>query len=311
MKKKEHEDFINEMNIINPNISFIGLYQSRKRKIACQCNVCGHQWLACPDNLLSGKGCPRCASEKISRLKQKTHEQFLHDLHNKHPNIMAISTYAGAHKKMKFKCSTCEHVWETTPHSVLMHKGCPQCSYRKTGLSLRKTHSQFLSDLSVIDPMIVPLDEYQSARRKMLFRCVRCGNVWSANPIDVIHGTSCPNCSMSKGERRIDAYLHRRDILHEHQKKYNDLLGIKNRKLSFDFFLPEINTLIEYQGEFHDHSVSFQSEEDFLSQEKHDQLKKAYAIKNQINVIYIWYYEFELIDEILEKSLQNPVTITA
>lgn len=40
------------------------------------------------------------------------------------------------------------------------------------------------------------------------------------------------------------------------QKEFDNLLGVKNGKLKFDFYLPTYNFLIEYQGEYHDGSIT-------------------------------------------------------
>lgn len=40
-RKKTHEEFVNEMKIINPNITILGLYKDIKSKIECKCARCG------------------------------------------------------------------------------------------------------------------------------------------------------------------------------------------------------------------------------------------------------------------------------
>ena len=59
--KKTNETFIEEMNRINPAITFLDEYKGRDNKISCKCKKCENIWLAMPRNLLHGTGCPNCA----------------------------------------------------------------------------------------------------------------------------------------------------------------------------------------------------------------------------------------------------------
>ena len=72
-KRRTHEEFIELVNDINPNIEIIGKYVNAKTKIECKCKKCGHKWSPRPHHLLEGYGCPNC--NHISR--RKTHEQFI------------------------------------------------------------------------------------------------------------------------------------------------------------------------------------------------------------------------------------------
>lgn len=96
------------------------------------------------------------------------------------------------------------------------------------------------------------------------------------------------------------------------QKSFDGLLGIKGNPLTYDFYIPACNLLIEYQGEYHDHSVSFQTDEDFEKQKEHDRRKREYAEVHGIHLLEIWYYDN--LEEKLRQELDNitdPVTITA
>ena len=97
-------------------------------------------------------------------------------------------------------------------------------------------------------------------------------------------------------------------------KKYPDLRGVggkyRSLPLSYDFYLIDYNLLIEYQGEFHDHTASIQTDEAYEIQVKHDELKRNYAMEHNINLLEIWYYDFDNIERILEDHLKNPVTTT-
>lgn len=59
-RRKNHNDFVNEMKLINDNIIIKGEYKQNKTPILCECKIDNHQWYATPNNLLRGSGCLLC-----------------------------------------------------------------------------------------------------------------------------------------------------------------------------------------------------------------------------------------------------------
>jgi len=62
--KKTHEEYINELKDINPDIEVIGEYINNKNKIVHKCLWCSFEWLESPNHVLSGRGCPKCRNKK-------------------------------------------------------------------------------------------------------------------------------------------------------------------------------------------------------------------------------------------------------
>jgi hypothetical protein len=115
----------------------------------------------------------------------------------------------------------------------------------------------------------------------------------------------CPECQFSKGEKRISEWLLKNNIEYIAQKEFDGLLGLRNGKLSYDFFLPQYNLLIEYQGEQHDYYIPniHKTEQKFQRQQEHDLRKREYAKENNIKLLEIWYWDYGNIEEILELNL--------
>ena len=101
------------------------------------------------------------------------------------------------------------------------------------------------------------------------------------------------------------------NIKYIQQKTFENLVGIGNCALSYDFYIPLYNLLIEYQGEYHDGTVPTQTEFDFLRQQEHDKSKRNYAKTHNIQLLEIWYWDFDRIYEILNNTLHNLVTTIA
>ena len=63
-KKKSHDEFVAEMNLVNPDIEIIGQYKNSATKILCKCKLDNHEWYGTPNALCHGVGCPMCSTSK-------------------------------------------------------------------------------------------------------------------------------------------------------------------------------------------------------------------------------------------------------
>ena len=87
----------------------------------------------------------------------------------------------------------------------------------------------------------------------------------------------------------------------EYQKKFDDCKHINH--LIFDFYLPETNAIIEYDGEFHYRDVHGGLE----IQKIRDSIKNEYCYKNNIKLIRIPFYKFNEIEDILNKYIYGNI----
>ena len=230
-------------------------------------------------------------------------------------DIRIIGKYAGNNKKIECQCLTHNQIFFITPHHLLYGEtGCQECIALKNHQSGLKTHEQFIQDLYSVNPNITVIGLYNGAKYKIEVECKKCGHVWEPEATSLLCGYGCPGCTFSKGEERVKIYLCNHDVVFERQKKFPDLKGIGGFPLSYDFYLPEYNLLIEYQGEFHDGTATIQTKDGLERQQQNDLRKKEYALNHNINFLEIWYYDFNNIDCILSNyfnNLKNPVTTTA
>jgi very-short-patch-repair endonuclease len=108
---------------------------------------------------------------------------------------------------------------------------------------------------------------------------------------------NCPKCQVSRGEQKIADYLNTKCI------KYIWEYRIENQ-LRFDFYLPDINVAIEYDGEQHFKPILYYGGHDKLKEtQQRDKKKNRYCQKVGIKLIRIPYTEFDKIDKILQKEL--------
>lgn len=60
-ESKSHEQFVIELQNVNPDIEVIGIYTGTHKKIKCKCKLDGTIWYGYPSNLLNkSAGCPTC-----------------------------------------------------------------------------------------------------------------------------------------------------------------------------------------------------------------------------------------------------------
>ena len=304
-KRKTHEEFVEEMKNVNPNIEIIGTYIKAKEKILCRCKIDGNEWYAFPGNLLKGQGCQKCWRITLSKLKTKTHEQFVKEMVVKHPNILVLGKYINNSTKIQCQCNICNNIWYTVPNNLLSAgEGCPCCGNLKSAYKRSKTHTDFINDMKILHPEIDVLGQYINAKNKILCCCKNCNHEWMVAPTNLLQGQGCPKCNKPKGEIKIEDFLIKNNIDYITQYTFDDLLGINLGQLSYDFYLPKYNCLIEYQGGQHYKPIKFFGGiKQFNIQQEHDKRKYDYAQSHNINLLEIPYWDFDNIEQILESRL--------
>ena len=221
----------------------------------------------------------------------------------KHPELIVNSLYTTAFDKVNCICKICGEVFDGIPANMLSGAGCNKCGNKKIGEKLTKPFLQFKEELYNVNPNVSILGEYTKQSSHIHVKCNVCNHEWSPLGTSLLSGFGCPMCANSHGEKRIDKYLHSLNINHEHQKEYDGLYGSRGGLLSYDFYLLDYNLLIEYQGEYHDGTAGNQTQEDFDRQILHDKLKKEYTKNNNIELIEIWYYDYDNIENLLNHYL--------
>ena len=111
---------------------------------------------------------------------------------------------------------------------------------------------------------------------------------------------------VSKGEKRIIDFLLSEDIEFIKEKTFIDCRGRNNRNpLRFDFFLPNHNILIEFDGEHHFAPVNKGWRAKYVHERTkiNDDIKNDYIKNKGLGLLRIPYWEFDEIDSILRKVL--------
>ena len=142
---------------------------------------------------------------------------------------------------------------------------------------------------------------------KYWFYCEDCGTEFlvSLDSLNNNRSMKCLNCTSSKGEQKIKDWLNNNKFSFISQKKFFGLVGLNGGNLSYDFYLPNNNLLIEYQGQQHEKYIKglHNFKKDFEKQKEHDKRKREYAKFHNIDLLEIRYWDFDNIEEILQDKI--------
>ena len=149
---------------------------------------------------------------------------------------------------------------------------------------------------------ISPFKVSCSSSKSFKFICEECGNEWSSILANVSKGKWCPQCSKSKGEKKIKLWLDCNNANYINDEPYfKDLLSDYNNPLRPDFILPEHKIWIEYDGEFHYKDIY--NDGSYELAVEYDKRKDEYAEKHGWKMIRIPYWDFDNIEKILENKI--------
>jgi DNA-directed RNA polymerase subunit RPC12/RpoP len=205
--------------------------------------------------------------------------------------------YINNKKQMAWKCGKCFHEWTTCFKSININgQWCPKCSGKLNNnmeIVREVAESRGGKCLSV---------EYNGNKKHMRWKCGKCSHEWFARFDRVKHGTWCPNCRRSWGERAIVKYLNTNSIEHVPEYILRDCNNCR-----FDFYLPELNTAIEYDGvqHFGIHKKYAPNEETLSRRRNMDVKKTIYCINKKINLLRISYTKLNHINNVLDIFLSK------
>lgn len=304
--KKSQEQYVKELYTVNPNLKVIDTYINAKTKIKHQCNICGYEWLLAPLHSLQGKGCPKC-----SKVYHRTPQEYKDEVNHINPTIKVLGDYKNNRTKINHQCLICGYIWDADPSHILQGGGCPKCAIKRNSDAQRMTHLEYLHRLNNQNIQVTPLEHYVNNVTNILHKCNKCGYEWKVRPANILSGYGCPHCSMSKGEIIISDYLKLHNITFNEQYCFDDC-KIK-RVMPFDFYLPNYNMCIEYDGEHHFKPIRFggmsidKAKSKLETQKQRDLIKDKYCQDNNIKLLRIPYWDFNNIELILN-NIFSPTT---
>ena len=204
-----------------------------------------------------------------------------------------------------FQCPECGAPVKTRIRNVV--KGsfhyCPQCRSKKRSEKMINNDYGTYNGQNLINKtfgswiVIEKLEERQNGHVLWLCECT-CGTKQKISTGNLIQGisTQCMSCSLksnqSKGAKLIENILQENNIKYDMEYSF-DNCSYKN-KLRFDFYLPDYNTCIEYDGEQHYKEKNYWRD-NLKTIQLRDNIKNKYCKEHNINLIRIPYWDLKKI----------------
>ena len=259
------------------------IFSDNNTKVKIICPKHGY-FLQTPEAHLKGQGCPLCKKLDIDDLKNK--------IKNKHGDKYNIDNISYKNALTKFKVICPEHgIFDMCPKNL---SGCKSCANKKLSLS-----NNIFIDKSIIihnNKYDYSLVNYINNKNPVDIICPKHGK-FSQRPDDHLSGHGCKYCKISSGEEIISNILKDINFIREH--KFPEC---KNDKvLSFDFYLPDINCCIEFNGKQHYEPITFFGGNDgYLKNILRDNIKVEFCKKNNIKLLIVSYLEKDIYNIVID-----------
>jgi len=264
-----------------------------------------------PFTHLAGHGCPTCAVDRRARKSHQSGNDFILSAKAIFRDKYDYSEidYKNAFQKVKIKCKIHGDFF-IRPNDHLCGHGCYDCGRERTAASIRSNKQKFVESATDInnEKYDYSFVEYKNNSTKVIIVCPKHGK-FLQSPNNHLNGQQCPKCNLSRGEEKIRKYLESHRINYIFQMTFNDCRNpTTNRKLKFDFYIPDKNILIEYDGEQHFRvgkvGSHYTNKNDVMDIKSRDIIKTKYAKSNAIQLLRIKYTKIKRIEEILGQLLK-------
>lgn len=208
--------------------------------------------------------------------------------------------YINSQSKVDIECSK-HGVFSITPNNHISQRtGCKLCKKEEV---LEASMKEWLNEClsihgSTYDYSLV---SFRKQSDKVDILCSKHG-LFNQEARSHKRGSGCPKCKQSKGESSIVRFLELNCIFFEEQKTFKDCVSIK--RLSYDFYIPSKNLLIEFQGKQHYQPIKrFGGVDKLHKQQIHDNIKRKYAKSNGYRLLEIPYTSINSIVTILTNNI--------
>lgn len=284
------------------------------QKIKAICDYCGDSYETPFVVLMDGrkiiqKDCCSCCTGKktsdVSRVKRALkYISLASKICDENDYILLTTTddYIDVKMNIDFICNKHGKQSMIFGNFISGHK-CKSCSYEERGNNL-KHNMQYVKEYieNINGNILLNPDDYKDVfTRNLNIKC-SCGNQFTTSFSNYRKAgvNSCYSCSCkeSTGEQRIRKFLEFNNIEFIQEKRFNDCRDIK--PLPFDFYLPQYNLIIEFDGKHHFEDTGFCNHE---ITKKHDEIKNQYCQSHNIDLLRIPYWEGNNIENIISDKL--------
>jgi hypothetical protein len=281
-------------------------------KINVQCDYCGVNYKTQYAIISNGRRivqkdcCPHCTGKKTSDVSLRKRAEKYMSLaaqmcrENGYELVTRIEEYVDVKMFVAFRCP--QHGVQTMMLDSLLHgHKCFKCSYVERGKKIRHANDYITSSIEAIGGnKLLNIEEYRDCTTHNLrIKCGLCGNIFTTSFANYVRAgvNRCHSCSCkeSSGEMLIRNVLDTKNITYVQEKRFDDCRDKK--PLPFDFYIPEYNLIVEFDGQHHYYPV--RGEDHHHMTVRHDKIKNDYCKANGIELLRIPYWDRSNIAEII------------
>jgi very-short-patch-repair endonuclease len=242
--------------------------------------------------------------------RQKTREEFIIQAIKTHDNKYDYSKtiYINTATKIIIICPIHGEFFQRPNDHISGGYGCPLCAIDLISKTNNKTAKEkYFNSVAKVHNNKYDYSKavYTKAREKIIIICPEHGEFSQLASIHLL-GRGCSKCKESKGERSIREWLIANNINFNQEHRFDDC---KNESyLPFDFYLPEHNCCIEFDGIQHFKPHSFNHSDQTIETKRanltftrlKDAIKNEYCKEKGIRLIRIPYTQLKNVPKILD-----------
>ena len=145
--------------------------------------------------------------------------------------------------------------------------------------------------------------EYKNNRTPLEMKCEK-GHIFKCSFDNFKKGNRCPKCKSTKGQVKIKGILIKYNVNFKEEYRFDNCKF--KRSLPFDFYLPDYNCCIEFDGVQH-YKINkhFGGYEGFVDRKIRDTVKNIYCKDNNIKLIRISYKDINNLENIILNKIIN------
>lgn len=226
-----------------------------------------------------------------------------------------IYNNCNAHDRIHIKCNNCGYVSEKFIKTALISKckNCTPCGWNKESRNYRTIDELRDYVNNITDGEYSLISNESRVRFTGTFihnsdKCINPNKVFNMKITNFINiGQRCPYCNSSKtklnyskGNAAIAKFLDNHNINYIAEYCNDNCRNKSGNLLKFDFYVPECNIIIEFDGDQHYKPCDFfGGEKYFIKLHENDCIKDEYCKQNNINLYRIKYHKLKYIDKVL------------
>ncbi len=244
-KRLTKEEFISKSKKVHGDLYDYKLinYVNASTKVDIICNIHGIFRQNLSTHISQKSGCSKC-HYSTDRYQIK----FIESSKLIHNNIYDYSLVDYKNNKTKVIIICNNHGrFEQNPEAHLSGKGCKKCYLDSKTYTIK----QFIKKANKIHNNVYDysLVDYKNSKTNVKIICMTHGIFTQIPNNHTSQKNGCPTCNNSKSEVIIENILIHENIKYIREYSFDECKNIL--KLPFDFYLPECNIIIEYDGKHH------------------------------------------------------------